>query len=119
MHEAGRAGRVDVYVVDIEGNRYDVEIQAESNDNEVLRARHYQSLMDVAQLRKGASVEELRKSVVLFICDFDPLGAGLRRWDCKTFCLQTRDVVPDGRRIVFLNARGDGDDVTAELEAFF
>ena len=119
MHEAGRAGRVDVYVVDIEGNRYDVEIQAEPNDNEVLRARHYQLLMDVAQLRKGASVEELRKSVVLFICDFDPLGAGLRRWDCKTFCLQTRDVVPDGRRIVFLNARGDGDDVTAELEAFF
>ena len=83
-----RAGRVDVYVMDSDGNRYDVEIQAESNDNEVLRARHYQSLMDVAQLRKGMGVEGLRGSVVLFVCDFDPLGAGLRRYDCRTTCLQ-------------------------------
>lgn len=113
-----RAGRVDVFVVDEEGNRYDVEVQAESRGNELLRARHYQSLIDVTQLRKGTKPEELCHNVVLFICDFDPLGHGLRLYDCRMTCAQTGETVADGRRIVLLNAHGSGDQIPESLAAF-
>jgi predicted transposase/invertase (TIGR01784 family) len=115
---SSRAGRVDVYATDSEGNDFDVEVQAESGGNELLRARHYQSLMDATRLRKGEDVEKLRDSVVVFVCDFDPLGGGLSRYDLRTVCLQTGEPAADGRRIVMLNARGPLDDVPAPLAAF-
>lgn len=118
VHPGYRAGRVDVLAEDAEGNRYDAEMQAQPRGNEVLRARHYQSLMDALRLRKGEEVSELRRSVVVFVCDFDPVGAGLRRYDCVTTCLQTGEPVGDGRRLVMLNARGSGDEVDPSLGAF-
>lgn len=113
-----RAGRVDVYATDVLGNDFDVEVQAECLGSELLRARHYQSLMDATRLRKGEDVEAIRDSVVVFVCDFDPLGAGLSRYDLRTVCLQTGEPVSDGRRIVMLNAHGPLDDVPAPLAAF-
>lgn len=118
VHPGYRAGRVDVLAEDAEGNRYDAEMQAQQRGDEVLRARHYQSLMDALRLRKGEGAGELRRSVVVFVCDFDPLGAGVRRYDCVTCCLQTGEPVGDGRRLVMLNARGSGDEVDPSLDAF-
>lgn len=118
VHPAYRAGRVDVMAEDADGNRYDAEMQAERLGDEILRARHYQSLMDALRLRKGEEVAGLRRSVVVFVCDFDPIGAGIRRYDCVTTCLQTGEPVSDGRRLVMLNARGSGDEVDPSLDAF-
>jgi predicted transposase/invertase (TIGR01784 family) len=113
-----RAGRLDLLVVDGGGRRYDVEVQSQRRRNELLRARHYQALMDVDQLRRGTEVENLRDSVVVFVCDFDPLGRGLRLYDCRTTCVQTEEAVPDGRRIVMLNSRGTEGEVPPSLGAF-
>ncbi len=115
---SSRAGRVDVYATDSEGNDFDVEVQAESRGNELLRARHYQSLMDATRLRKGEDVEKLRDSVVVFVCDFDPIGGGLSRYDQRTVCLQTGEPAADGRRIVMLNAKGERGDVPESLATF-
>ncbi|MEE1159532.1 MAG: hypothetical protein UHS51_08920 [Atopobiaceae bacterium] len=57
-------------------------------------------------------------SVVVFVCDFDPLYYNLSRYDLRTVCLQTGQPAADGRRIVMLNARGPLDDVPAPLAAF-
>jgi predicted transposase/invertase (TIGR01784 family) len=113
-----RAGRLDLLVVDGGGRRYDVEVQSQRRRNELLRARNYQALMDVDQLRRGTEVENLRDSVVVFVCDFDPLGRGLRLYDCRTTCVQTEEAVPDGRRIVMLNSRGTEGEVPPSLGAF-
>ncbi len=118
LFKTTRGGRLDVKVVGADGTNYDVEIQAESRKDEWLRARHYQALVDALQLRKGAKVSELRDNVVLFICDFDPLGDGLKVYDCRTCCMQTGKPIPDGRRIVALNARGTEGKVSERLDAF-
>ncbi|MBR3317367.1 MAG: Rpn family recombination-promoting nuclease/putative transposase [Atopobiaceae bacterium] len=113
-----RGGRIDLYVVDSEGNAYDVEMQASRHDNEWLRARHYQALMDATFLQRGGRVEDLPSSVVIFICDFDPFYMDLRFYDCYTMCLQTGEIVPDRRRSVYLSATASGGDVSESLDAF-
>lgn len=121
-----RAGRVDVFAVDADGNEYDVEVQARHKEDEWMRARHYQALMDATRLRRGDPVGSLRRCVVIFVCDFDPFARegfapgqrGWRVYDCATTCLQTGAVVPDGRRAVYLNARGTRGEVSDDLDAF-
>ena len=116
--DSNRAGRLDLYVVDTDGNRYDIEIQERFREDEWLRARHYQSLMDATFLKKGGKVRDLPRSLVLFICDFDPLGKGLKRYDCRTCCLQTGEEINDRRALVLLNAKGEKGVVSPSLNAF-
>ena len=113
--EKRRGGRVDLYIVDGEGNRYDVEVQTKRREDEWLRARHYQALMDVNQLKRGTDASDLHSSIVLFICDFDPFARGFMRYDCATVCLQTGTVVPDRRSSIYLNIYGDTKGVSAGL----
>ncbi|MBR3316951.1 MAG: hypothetical protein IKG21_03900 [Atopobiaceae bacterium] len=81
-------------------------------------ARHYQALMDATFLQRGGKVEALPSSVVIFVCDFDPFGKDLRLYDCRTTCIQTRDVVPDRRCSVYLSATATGGEVSDDLDAF-
>ena len=127
VHQGSRAGRVDVFARDTDGNEYDVEIQARHLGNEWLRVRHYQALMDAVRLRRGEPVNTLRLCVVIFVCDFDPLvgvpgvgpkECGYRRYDCRMVCEQTGCAVPDGRIAVLLNARGTRGEVSDELADF-
>lgn len=110
-----RGGSIDLYVVDGCGNRYDVEVQTRFHKDEWFRARLYQELMDANLLKRGTDVTELRESMVVFICDFDPLGHEFARYDCATVCLQTGEVVPDRRGSVYLNVHGDLEELTPEL----
>ena len=110
-------GRLDLYAVDDEGNHYDVEVQAQSNKDEALRARRYQALMDASALKKGAKAKDLRNNIVLFICDFDPFDEGLKRYDFRMMCEQTGVALGDGRSMTFLNVRGEQGDVTPRLDA--
>ena len=109
-------GRLDLYVVDSRGNRYDIEVQATNRSDEVLRARRYQALMDVNQLRKGHEAKELRHSWVVFICDFDIFGKGLKRYDTGTMCFQTGDRVDDRRISTYLNIRSEGGETDPALD---
>ena len=110
-------GRLDLYVVDSDGNHYDVEVQAYLGGDEPLRARRYQALMDAARLKRGAKASELRKSVVVFICDFDPFEDELKRYDFEMVCEQTGRPMGDGRYATFLNIKGEHGVVTPELDA--
>lgn len=110
-------GRLDLYAVDSDGNHYDVEVQAYLGGDEPLRARRYQALMDAARLKKGAKASELRKSVVVFICDFDPFEDDLKQYDFEMVCAQTGRPMGDGRFATFLNIKGKHGVVTPELDA--
>ena len=115
---ADRAGgRLDLYAVDSDGNHFDVEVQAYLGGDEPLRARRYQALMDAARLKRGAKASELRKSVVVFICDFDPFEDELKRYDFEMVCAQTGRPMGDGRFVTFLNIKGKQGVVTPELDA--
>ena len=72
--------------------------------------------MDVNQLRKGHEAKELRHSWVVFICDFDIFGKGLKRYDTGTMCFQTGERVDDRRISTYLNIRGEGGKVDPALD---
>lgn len=63
--------RVDVYTED-EKNVYDIEMQAEYEDDLPERSRYYQALMDIDKLKAGEPYKNLKNSIVIFICMFDP-----------------------------------------------
>ena len=59
---------------------------------------------------KGTSVLDLPELYVVFICDFDPLGAGLRRYTVEKGCKEGDLQVDDGVHEVYLCcSSGDGE----------
>ena len=66
--------RMDVYIEDEEHTVYDVEMQTGKNRNLPKRSRYYQGMIDLNILAKGEDYNQLKKSLVIFICTFDPFG---------------------------------------------
>ena len=66
-----RSIRLDVYVQDSK-TVYDVEIQNRNTDDMGRRTRYYQSMMDADSLLKGKSCKQLKDSIIIFLCRFDP-----------------------------------------------
>lgn len=58
------------------------------------------------------------RAAVVFICDYDSMRAGRRRYTFEMRCNETGDSLGDGTQIVYLNARGSGDEIDSELAAF-
>ena len=63
--------RLDLYVQDSEGRIFNVEVQTSSKKNLPKRMRYYQSVIDVHLLAPGVDYLSLRKSFVIFICNYD------------------------------------------------
>ena len=75
-----------MYARDEENTCYNVEMQASRRPVLGKRSRYYQSQMDMEMLQSGIDYEELPKSFVVFICDFDPFGKELYRYTFKMKC---------------------------------
>ena len=73
--------RLDVYVQG-EDTVYDVELQNKNESNIGKRSRYYRGMMDIDQLLKGQDYSKLKKSVIIFLCRFDPFN---RNEPCYTF----------------------------------
>ena len=67
---------LDVYVKDKNGSVYDVELQNYKMEAAGQRVREYQIQIDAENFKKGMSYKEMPASYILFICTFDPFGAG-------------------------------------------
>ena len=67
--------RMDVY---LEGDNeiYNIEMQTTNKYNLVKRMRYYHSAIDVDSLLRGNPYDQLKKSYVIFICNFDLCGDG-------------------------------------------
>ena len=68
--------RLDVYVEDDLDSVYNIEIQTTDEKNLPKRSRFYQGMIDLNILNKGESYNKLKKSYVIFICNYDPFGKG-------------------------------------------
>ncbi len=91
--------RLDVYVKD--GNRiYDVEIQNKDEHDIGRRTRYYQGMMDVDSLLKGEDYSELKESIVIFLCRFDPFKKGIPCYTVRRTCKQDASVFVDDAAIV-------------------
>lgn len=67
--------RMDVYL-EGDGEIYNIEMQTAHRHNLVKRMRYYHSAMDVDSLLRGNPYDRLKKSYVIFICNFDLCGDG-------------------------------------------
>lgn len=101
-----RSVRLDVYARDGMQVDYDLEMQNKDLGNLPQRSRLYQAEMDAAALKPGEDFDCLRPSYVIFICAFDPFGAGNYRYTFENRCLETGEPLRDGTRKIFLNTRG-------------
>ena len=66
--------RLDIYVIDNEGRRFDIEMQLITNPEINKRSRYYSSMMDANELLKGQDYDQLSDSYVVFICLNDIFG---------------------------------------------
>lgn len=65
----GKGVRLDIYVRDVEGNSYDIEMQMINTGELPLRSRYYHSQMDIYQIQSGQTYMELQKSMVILSAD--------------------------------------------------
>ena len=101
-----RGIRMDVYVKDENNTCFDVEMQVRTDSIEK-RSRYYHSHMDMDALQRGLEYELLPDSYVIFICDFDPVGAGKYVYTEGRYYLEAPEYpVQDGHHTIFLSTCG-------------
>ena len=126
--------RLDVYVEDKDGNVADIEMQTTDTKSVInyderdektiirelpLRTRYYQNIIGTNMLRKGMHYRELRKAYVIFICTFDPFGAGLPVYHFTYRCKENDNLqMGDLTENIFLNVKAADKTDDEELAAF-
>ena len=111
--------RLDLYVEDEDGIIYDVEVQTSDESNLPQRMRYYQAMLDVTMFPVGADYNEMRKSFVIFICDFDPFFKNRVLYSFQNRCNQDKELLmADDAVKVVVNTKGDVTNIDPELKEF-
>ncbi|MBQ7796852.1 MAG: Rpn family recombination-promoting nuclease/putative transposase [Lachnospiraceae bacterium] len=114
-----RSIRLDIYASDDLQVEYNIEMQNENEGNLAKRGRFHQAEMDVLSLKPGEDFNDLPPGYVVFICAFDPFGAGLYRYTFENTCAELGFPLHDGTKKIFLNTKGTNDnDVPEDLVHF-
>ena len=94
--------RMDVY---LEGDDeiYNIEMQTGHKHNLVKRMRYYHSAIDVDSLLRGNPYDQLKKSYVIFICNFDLCGDGFPVYESQTIWKQNGRKIGDEQIKVVYN----------------
>lgn len=113
--------RLDVYVKDERNTVYNIEMQIRRLEGDALfkRTRYYQPMMDADLLAAGADYDELNKTIIIFICPFDPFGEGRYMYTFENICLENKNLnLLDGATKIFLNTKGQIGDIDDTIRAF-
>lgn len=111
--------RLDIYVKDINGNVYDIEMQVFNAGDLPLRSRYYHSEMDSYQILRGQDYIELKASIVIFLCSFDLFGQNRSIYTFQSLCREDPDIsLKDNRQTIFVNIEGDRTGLSPELISF-
>ena len=109
--------RLDLYVKDESGQVFNVEVQTSTQKNLPKRMRYYQSVIDINILAPGVDYNNLSKSVVIFICNFDPFEDERYIYTFENRCLEDPDLSFDDETIkVVVNTKGKKGNISQELK---
>ena len=112
--------RLDVFVKDNTDRIFDIEMQVIGKDYLPLRARYYQSVLDVSSLHAGEDYESLTESYVIFLCLDDIFHKNLPIYTFKSVCLEDSTLVLDDKTTkVFCNAQKYDKMPAEKLRTFF
>ena len=97
--------RLDVYVEE-ENRIYNIEMQVVNKKDLAKRSRYYQGMIDLNAIEKGEIYRDLKESIVIFICKFDPFGKGLSKYTFENICNENKELyLKDGTSKVFFNTK--------------
>ena len=109
--------RLDLYVTDEQGVVYNVEVQTTSKKHLPKRMRYYQSTIDISILRPGVDYKELRKTFVIFICNYDPFGRNRYLYTFENICREEPDLLFGDETVkVIVNTHGEIGEISEELK---
>ena len=91
-HLESKTVRLDVLAMDDEGNHYDIEMQMTSGDHIPKRMRMYQQAIDSHFFGKGEKYKNATETIIIFICENDPMGFGLPQYTFQNLCLENPDI---------------------------
>ena len=115
----GKGVRFDVYFEDEKNVVYDIEMQTSSLKYLPERTRYYQGMIDLNTIEKGENYDKLKQTYIIFVCPFDPFGAGLYRYTFKNLCCEDPGIdLGDRAEKVFLNANGRVGDISEDMKQF-
>ncbi len=108
--------RLDVLATDEKGNSYDIEMQVVNQKNIEKRMRSYQVAVDMFKLQSGMDYNALSNTIIIFLCPFDPFGAGLPVYFFEQCVRQYPSIkMIDGSYRVVFNTRAYKDVENEEL----
>lgn len=117
--EAGeRAVWLDVYLRAKNGEMGNVEMQRYRERSLPLRLRAHLSAMDRDAWSRGDKFKDLKHATTVFICTYDPIGAGLRKYVAHRHLEELDACLVDGQEVVLLNAKGTDGEVSQRLALF-
>ncbi len=99
----GRSAILDCVARDDANNRYNVEIQQDSEGASPKRARYHSGLLDMNTLNPGQDFEELPDSYVIFITKDDVLGRSLPIYHADRVIEENGEMFGDGSHIIYVN----------------
>lgn len=109
--------RLDIYAKDSKGNVYDIEMQLTDTGNLDVRSRYYHSEMDGYQIEKGENYDDLKQSIVIFLCDFDMFHKNQSLYTFETRCSEDPTIrLNDRRKTIFVNLNGNRDGLSDKLK---
>lgn len=109
--------RLDVYVEDDKQTIYNIEMQTTSQKCLPKRMRYYQGMIDLNIVEKGEDYSKLKKSYIIFICDYDAFGKGRHVYTFENVCIEDSSIrFGDDAVKIVLNTQGTADDVSEELK---
>ncbi len=112
--------RLDVYL-EADGTVIVVEMQVRDPMTEELakRTRYYQSMIDLDMLKAGCKYKQLKPTVIIFLCPFDPYKEDRHIYTFQNTCKEDPALgMGDQTTKLFLNATGTKDDVEPDVKAF-
>ncbi|SCW59443.1 conserved hypothetical protein (putative transposase or invertase) [Ruminococcaceae bacterium YRB3002] len=100
----GRDLRLDIYAVGEQGERYNIEIQRDSEGADPKRARYHSSMLDADMLEPGSDFKDLHETYVIFITEKDVLGDNEPIYHVDRMIKEKNRPFDDGEHIVYVNA---------------
>lgn len=109
--------RLDVYVEDEYDTVYNIEMQTTDKKNLPKRTRYYQGMIDLNIIDKGDDYNNLKKSFVIFICDYDEFNLGRHIYTFEKTCIEDPTLkLGDDTTVIILNTKGTKEDVKSEVK---
>ncbi len=105
--QGAKSIRLDVYLDDVEGTVYDLEMQTTVKRNMPRRLRYYQGVVDLNLIEKGEDYDALPETVIIFICTFDYFDEGLPFYVFQNRCEAMPELLlGDDTKKIFVNPYG-------------